>query len=37
MSVGQKLSMWKIRPTPVPFLKLSNLEAAPPEADQMKG
>ena len=36
MSVGQKLTMLKIRSTRVTFLSLSNLEAAPEEAMQLR-
>ena len=36
MSVGQKLTMLKIRFTPVTFLSLSDLEAAPEEALQLR-
>ena len=36
MSVGQKLTMLKIRSTHVTFLSLSNLEAAPEEALQLR-
>ena len=36
MSVGQKLTMLKIRSTSVAFLSLRNLEAAPEEALQLK-
>ena len=36
MSVGQKLVMLKIRSTPVKFLSLRNLEAAPEEAMQLR-
>ena len=36
MSVGQKLTMFKIRSISVTFLSLRNLEAAPEEAMQLK-
>ena len=36
MSVGQKLAMLKIRSTPVTFLSLCDLEAAPEEAMQLR-
>ena len=36
MSVGQKLMMLKIRSTRITFLSLSNLEAAPEEAMQLR-
>ena len=36
MSVGQKLTMLKIRSTRVTFLSLSNLEAAPEDAMQLR-
>ena len=36
MSVGQKLTMLKIRSTSVTFLSLRDLEAAPEEAMQLK-
>ena len=36
MSVGQKLTMLKIRSTSVTFLSLSDLEAAPEENMQLR-
>ena len=36
MSVGQKLTMLKIRSTSVTFLSLRDLEAAPEEAMQLR-
>ena len=36
MSVGQKLTMLKIRSTSIKFLSLRNLEAAPEEAMQLR-
>ena len=36
MSVGQKLTMLKIRSTRVTFLSFSNFEAAPEEAMQLR-
>ena len=36
MSVGQKLAMLKICSTPITFLSLCDLEAAPEEAMQLR-
>ena len=36
MSVGQKLTMLKIRSTSITFLSLRNLKAAPEEAMQLR-